>query len=70
MPRFCVNDNAQDNGDHEVHDLSSGTFCLPNPANRVDLGFHADCGSAVAAAGAVLGQVNGCMYCAPACHTS
>ena len=69
MPTYCVNDNAQDNGDHEVHDLNHGTTCLPNPANRVPLGFHTECSSAVTAARAKFGQVNGCMYCAPACHT-
>lgn len=70
MARFCVNDNAQDNGDHEVHDLDRGTRCLPSVAHRVNLGFHVDCASAVTAARALFGQANGCMYCAPACHTT
>lgn len=39
MPYYCVNKNAQSNGDLEVHDLSSIRGCLPSPTNRIDLGY-------------------------------
>lgn len=70
MPDYCVNRQAQSNGDHEVHDLSSTKRCLPDPVNRIALGWHASCTSAVEAAKRQYSQVNGCFYCAPACHTT
>ena len=69
MPNFYVNKNAQSNGDHEVHEV--GTCPTPaNTENRVALGFHASCSSAVTEAKKHYSQVNGCANCAPACHTS
>ncbi len=71
MPNYCVNTQAQSgSGDHEVHDLASTQGCLPNPANRRDLGWHSDCHGAVAAAKRIYSDVNGCYYCARACHTT
>ena len=70
MPQFCVNRNAQSNGDHEVHDVSSGSWCLPAASSRLDLGHHVSCSSAVQAARTYYKQVNGCAWCAPDCHTS
>lgn len=71
MPYFCVNKNAQwDSGDHEVHDLASTSGCLPSESNRIDLGPHASCRSAVAAAKLRFSDVNGCRWCAPECHTT
>lgn len=69
MPNFCVNRNPQDNGDHEVHDLSAGCSFLPEPSNRIALGNYATCWGAVQAAQSYYSQVNGCYYCAPACNT-
>ena len=69
MPRFCVNTNAQSNGDHEVHDVDRERSCLPNSSHRLDLGFHPDCQSAVRQAQQSYGQVNGCAFCASACNT-
>jgi hypothetical protein len=70
MPNYCVNRNAQvGSGDHEVHDLASPYGCLPNPANRVTLGWHADCSGAVRQAKQYYSDANGCAYCATACHT-
>ncbi len=69
MPAYCVNKNAQSNGDHEVHDLSAGCAYEPAQANRLALGFHGNCLSAVRAASNYHQQVNGCYYCARACHT-
>lgn len=71
MPTYCVNKNAQpDSGDHEVHDLASSEGCLPEPRNQLDLGWHATCSGAVAAARQHYSDVNGCAYCAADCHTT
>ena len=71
MPNFCVNRNAQaESGDHEVHDLASTKGCLPNPENRVPLGWHASCAGAVREARQIYSDVNGCFYCASECHTT
>ena len=39
MPGYCVNRNAQTNGDHEVHDVRANKSCLPTLSNRQDLGY-------------------------------
>ena len=70
MPNYCVNTNAQPNGDHEVHDTSSTKGCLPSTWNRKDLGYHSSCTSAVQAARSYYNSANGCAVCAPLCHTS
>jgi hypothetical protein len=71
MPNYCVNTKAQSNsGDHEVHDLASTKNCLPDPTNRRDLGWHADCAGAVRGAKKIYSDVNGCYFCAIACHTT
>ncbi|GAW49403.1 uncharacterized protein PD653_2502 [Nocardioides sp. PD653] len=70
MPNYCVNKNAQSNGDHEVHDLASTKGCLPTSTNRQDLGYHANCQPAVQAARGYYTDVDGCAHCVPACHTS
>lgn len=69
MPNYCVNQVAQPNGDHEVHDTTANKWCLPSPTNRRDLGFHASCVSAVQSAKTYYSQVNGCRWCAPTCNT-
>lgn len=69
MPNYCVNTNAQSNGDHEVHDLGSCSH-LPNPVNRKGLGYHATCRGAVAEAKKTFARSNGCAHCCPDCHTS
>lgn len=68
MPSYCVNTNAQANGDHEVHDTGSCTH-LPLPQHRLDLGFHPSCVGAVQQAKRSYPQSNGCAYCCPACNT-
>jgi len=71
MVNYCVNKNAQLNGDHEVHDLTLGACIrLPEPSNRLSLGNHAGCQSAVRKAKETYWQTNGCYYCCPTCHTS
>jgi len=68
MPDYCVNKNAQSNGDHEVHRLDNCNR-LPKPENRQDLGYHSSCGTAVTKAKQYYKQSNGCAYCSPDCHT-
>ena len=67
MPRYFVNKNAQSNGDHEVHNEYCGR--CPNPENRIPLGWHATCVTAVAQAKFHYVTANGCYYCSNMCHT-
>ncbi|MGS2738735.1 hypothetical protein [Sinomicrobium sp. M5D2P17] len=67
MPKYYVNKNAQPNGDHEVH--KEGCKWMPKTENRIYLGNHNDCHSAVREARKYYRQVNGGYYCSKACHT-
>ncbi len=71
MPHYIVNRNPQPGSrDHEVHNVST-CIRLPAVENRVSLGEHIHCSTAV-----VKAQMNGypsadgCYYCCPDCHTS
>ena len=66
MPNYCVNKNEQSNGDHEVHEQG----CTYWPYSRVDLGWHANCHSAVAEAKKHYRKSNGCYWCCRPCHTT
>ena len=68
MALYCVNKNAQSNGDHEVH--KSGCSNMPLEHNRLRLGDFASCGPAVAKAKETYSKADGCAHCCPACHTS
>ena len=70
MPNFIVNKSAQSNGDHEVHNTTSGCNYMPAVSNRKDLGWHSDCHGAVREAKKTYARSNGCYYCCNACHTS
>lgn len=70
MAEYCVNRNAQSNGDHEVHNLDADCSFLPDRANRVALGNHANCSTAVRKAKKEYPSANGCFHCAKACHTT
>lgn len=71
MSNYCVNINPQPgSGDHEVHDTASTKGCLPELQHRQDLGSHPSCSEAVEAAKLLYDDVNGCFYCANACHTT
>ena len=67
MARYCVNKNAQSNGDHEVH--RDGCSYMPQAQNQLPLGEHYTCVTAVAAAKRVYPSANGCAYCSSACNT-
>ena len=68
MNTYYVNNNAQTNGDHEVH--VQGCGYLSKAINVTKLGDYTNCFHAVAAAKTRHSQSNGCKYCCNACHTS
>ncbi len=68
MAHYCVNKNAQSNGDHEVHVV--GCTFYPAEQNRLLLGDHNSCGSAVVKAKKTYKKSNGCFYCCLQCHTT
>ena len=72
MPRFIVNKNSQSNGDHEVHNATTGCSHMPNSENQVEAGTHPTCAGAVAEVkrNNPKLRINGCYYCCNACHTS
>ena len=67
MARYYVNRNAQNNGDHEVH--QDGCPTPAKPENRLYLGDFDSCFPAVQAAKSYYPQANGCKHCAAPCHT-
>ena len=65
---YFVNQNAQISGEHEVH--KEGCPYLPAPSNRVNLGLHEHCSTAVAEARRChYRNVDGCFWCCNDCHT-
>ncbi len=68
MPNYCVNKNAQPTGEHEVHDTGKCSY-LPDRVNQRDLGYSADCKSAIQKAKQIYDNVDGCKHCVPECHT-
>ena len=71
MAYYCLNRNRQPNGDVEVHNEDTCKH-LPERENRVSLGIHDDCESAVALAKGMYpgAPINGCYNCSVECHTS
>lgn len=73
MYEFIINKNEDGSGtgEHEVHNLSTGCKSMPKPENRIPLGFHVHCQSALHQAKLRYPQwkVDGCAHCAPNCHT-
>ncbi len=67
--RYVLNLNRQDSGDYEVH--KSGCTFFPY-LNYEELGSYYYCDSAVNEAKKryPLKRINGCYFCANACHTS
>lgn len=72
MPKFIINKNKQDNGDHEVHNATTGCSHMPDSKNQVDLGNHTSSREAVAYTKRELpkNRINGCIYCCKDSHTS
>jgi hypothetical protein len=67
MKKYYVHNNAQANGDHEVHHEDCKN--LPLPQNRTYLGEFSNCKPAVQEAAKHHRQVNGCKTCSFECHT-
>ncbi len=67
MKRYYVNNNAQANGDHEVH--TENCYWLGLAISKKDLGNHSNCKYAVEEAKKHYTQVNGCKACSEYCHT-
>lgn len=66
--KYYVNNEAQYNGDHEVHIESC--FYYSRMKNKTYLGEYESCKDAVRAAEKIHRQVNGCVHCCRPCHTS
>jgi hypothetical protein len=66
--KYHVNNNAQYNGDHEVH-IESCIY-YSRIINKTYLGEYESCNEAVRAATKIHQQVNGCISCCRPCHTS
>ncbi len=66
MARYCVNKNVQPTGEHEVH--KDGCYRMPEPQNRIYLGYFADAKAAVREAKRYFNNVDGCYYCASEAH--
>lgn len=67
MKSYCVNKNAQDTGEHEVHTLDCDY--LPETENQVYLGKFNTCHGAIREAKKHYSNVDGCYYCSKECHT-
>lgn len=66
---YFVNIKAQANGEHEIHNGSDPCRRFPSPENLISLGQCSSCHEAVAIARRSYSNVNGCWFCARACHT-
>ena len=67
MKMYYVNNNAQSNGDHEVHHRDCPY--LPLPQNSTYLGDFNSCEPAVEEAKKQYTKANGCASCCPGCNT-
>lgn len=66
MDKYCVNRNAQPNGDHEVHKMNC--LFLPLPEHQLNLGYFFNCKDAVNEAKKTYPYTaDGCHYCCPEC---
>ena len=71
MQLYCVNKNAQNNGDHEVHVVNTTKGCLPDKKNQLPLGEFDNCAEAVREAKKTYPDTaDGCAKCCEPCHKS
>ncbi|RDI14434.1 hypothetical protein [Flavobacterium sp. AG291] len=66
MKKYYVNNRAQSNGDHEVHQEG----CRYMPSDKKYLGEFSTCTGAVKEAKKTYSTANGCKTCSEPCHTS
>nr|WP_287610556.1 hypothetical protein [Dysgonomonas sp.] len=67
MSKYYVNRNAQNTGEHEVHE--EGCIWLQFMTNPLFLGYFTNCADAVRKAKEYYSSVDGCATCCKACHT-
>jgi hypothetical protein len=67
MELYYLNRNQQSGGEREVH-ISTCSF-LPEPKNRISLGYFSHCREAMKEAKKHYDDVDGCFFCCPECHT-
>lgn len=67
MTKYYVNQNAQDDGYHEVH--AEDCVLLPLLKNKEYIGDFPICGLAIIKARMHYKNVDGCIHCAKPCHT-
>lgn len=65
--KYYVNRNAQENGDHEVHQQMCPTDFKVE--NGIGLGDFPSCRPAVEKAKKMYPTADGCKICSPDCHT-
>lgn len=65
--KYYVNDNAQPNGDHEVHQF--GCYWLSLVISKTYLGDFDNCREAVQKAKQTYPTADGCIHCSELCHT-
>lgn len=63
---YYINKNAQPTGEREIH--KERCVYLPDIINRQYLGMFDNCKEALQEAKKFYSNVDGCYYCAPACH--
>lgn len=68
MTRYYVNDNAQSNGDHEVH--VSNCIWFDKIKSYTYVGDFNGCRAAVEQAKKIYARSNGCSTCSSVCHTT
>ena len=68
MKKYYVNNNAQSNGDHEVHVDNCRYFA--SMTSKKLLGEFSNCKPAVTEAKKTYAKSNGCKTCCNECHTS
>ncbi len=68
METYILNRNPQSTGEHEVHKMNCENPHLPKPENRIDLGWHPNCKSAIVEARKHFIKVNGCAECCSECN--
>jgi len=71
MKKYYINNNAQLNGDNEVHE--DGCYWLRLANNTSYLGLFANCADAVRSAKIQYpyrNRINGCATCSSECHTT
>lgn len=67
VKKYYVNNHAQLNGDHEVHE--ENCIYLPRVQSKNYLGEFYTCQGAVAQARKLYSSANGCKTCSWPCHT-